>query len=308
MALRELKRPPGMLGLYARAAVPLLPGASLLPFVGGKGSEIPELELRLPDLRSEADRLAAYAKVCGFTLRDELPASFPHVLAFPLHMALMTDPSFPFAAVGLVHIENRIVQHEPIGLSQPLDLHVRATPLQLHPKGKSFSIITDAQLDGRVVWSERSTMLRRGPGSAPAANGDAGDAGDKDDAAQQSEGESAARPSAQWQLPGDLGRRYAAVSGDRNPIHMHSLSAKAFGFPRAIAHGMWSLARCLAALEGPLPDTFIVDVRFGRPILLPAKVSFTEIPTEQGVDMELTSSTGSKTHLRGTVGNQARTA
>lgn len=308
MALRELERPPGMLGLYGRAAIPLLPGASLLPFVSGRGSEIPELELRLPDVHSDPDRLAAYAKVCGFTLRNQLPASFPHVLAFPLHMALMTDPSFPFGAVGLVHIENRIVQHEPIGLSQPLDLHVRGTPLQQHPKGKSFSIITDVFIAGSLVWSERSTMLRRGQGSAPGAGGDGGDASERGDRDQQSDRPEPARSSAQWHLPGDLGRRYAAVSGDRNPIHMHSLSAKAFGFPRAIAHGMWSLARCLAALEGPLPDTFTVDVRFGRPILLPAKVSFTETPVEQGVDIELTNSKGTKTHLRGTVCNQATEA
>ena len=79
---------------------------------------------------------------------------------------------------------------------------------------------------------------------------------------------------AAWRLPGDLGRRYAAVSGDRNPIHMHALSAKAFGFPRAIAHGMWTKARCLAALEQRLPDAFSVEVEFRRPILLPGKVAF----------------------------------
>ena len=58
----------------------------------------------------------------------------------------------------------------------------------------------------------------------------------------------------EWRLPGDLGRRYAAVSGDRNPIHLYPLTAKALGFPRQIAHGMWSLARCVAALENRLPD------------------------------------------------------
>ena len=30
--------------------------------------------------------LAKYAHVCGFTLRDELPPTYPHVLAFALHM------------------------------------------------------------------------------------------------------------------------------------------------------------------------------------------------------------------------------
>ena len=57
-----------------------------------------------------------------------------------------------------------------------------------------------------------------------------------------------------WRLPADLGRRYAAVSGDHNPIHLYPLTAKAFGFPRQIAHGMWTKARCVAAMENRLPD------------------------------------------------------
>jgi acyl dehydratase len=296
MKVRELKGSPGMLGLYAKAALPLIPGASMLPFVGGSGREIPEVELRLTAVHSDPDRLAAYAKVCGFTLRNQLPATYPHVLAFPLHMALMTDPAFPFGAVGLVHIENRIEAHEPIGLDQPLDLHVRATPLQEHPKGKSFSIITDALSDGRSVWSESATMLRRGSSSKANSEGPKS-AGEKDSTAAKESPSSAS----QWRLPGDLGRRYAAVSGDRNPIHMHALSAKLFGFPAAIAHGMWSLARCLAALEGELPDVFTADVRFGAPILLPATVSFTEEATDGEVQIRLAGKDGAKTHLTGTV-------
>ena len=93
----------------------MIPGASLLPFVPGGGGEIPELELSWPAVRADPDAVAAYARVCGFTLRDHLPATYPHVLAFPLHMAVMADGSFPFGAVGLVHLENRIVQHRRIG-------------------------------------------------------------------------------------------------------------------------------------------------------------------------------------------------
>lgn len=55
------------------------------------------------------------------------------------------------------------------------------------------------------------------------------------------------------QIPSDMGRLYAAISGDRNPIHLHPLAAKAFGFRTTIVHGMWTLARCLAEVEGELP-------------------------------------------------------
>ena len=93
----------------------MIPGASLLPFVPGGGGEIPDLELKLEAVVADPAKVAAYAKVCGFALRDSLPVTYPHVLAFPLQMAVMADGGFPFGAVGLVHVENRIEQHRRIG-------------------------------------------------------------------------------------------------------------------------------------------------------------------------------------------------
>jgi acyl dehydratase len=262
MATRTLESPPSILPLYARAAAPLIPGASLLPFVPGRGDRIPDLELELPGVRPDPEKVAAYAKVCGFGLRDHLPPTYPHVLAFPLHMAVMADGSFPFGAVGLVHIENRIVQHRRLGLDEELKLRVRPTALESHPRGRTFTLITEAWSGRQKAWEEISTMLRRGGGKGAPA-----DRAPKD-------GESELMPGGEWRLGGDLGRRYASVSGDRNPIHMHALAAKPLGFERAIAHGMWTKARCLAALESRLPDAFGVEVSFRKPIFLPGSVEF----------------------------------
>jgi acyl dehydratase len=310
MRARALKSPPSLLPLYVRAAAPLIPGASLLPFVPGGGGDVPEVELTLTDVKADPEKVAAYAHVCGFALREHLPVTYPHVLAFPLHMAVMADGRFPFGAVGLVHVANRIVQRRPIEVGERLSMRVFPTALEPHPRGRTFTLVSEASVDGEVVWEGCSTMLRRGGGKpaetlgaerAPAGEGDAtagggaapadGETAKERSAADREDGGGAApadgetakereaaseplQPSASWRLPGDLGRRYAAVSGDRNPIHMHPLSAKLLGFPRAIAHGMWSKARCVAALESVLPDAFEVDVRFRKPILLPAEVSF----------------------------------
>jgi acyl dehydratase len=263
MTARTLESSPSILPLYARAAAPMIPGASLLPFVPGGGGEIPDLELDLAGVRAKPEDVAAYAKVCGFALRDHLPPTYPHVLAFPLHMAVMADGSFPFGAVGLVHVENRIEQHRRIGIGEELAINVRPTKLQPHPKGRTFSLLTKVTVDGEPVWESTSTMLRRGKGDDSAG-------GEKSFAPLPAD----AAAGAEWKLGGDLGRSYASVSGDRNPIHMHSLTAKPLGFPSAIAHGMWTKARCLAALESRLPDAFAVDVRFRKPILLPARVEF----------------------------------
>jgi len=287
MPTRTLESSPGILPLYARAAAPMIPGASLLPFVPGRGKEIPELELVLEGVRADAEQVAAYARVCGFALRDHLPPTYPHVLAFPLHMAVMADGKFPFGAVGLVHVENRIVQRRPIGAEEELAIRVRPTPLQPHPKGRTFSLVTEVSAGEEPVWESTSTMLRRGGG--------------EDGAAKEAKSEHPElATSAEWKLAADLGRRYAAVSGDRNPIHMHALSAKALGFPRAIAHGMWTKARCLAALESRLPDSFSVDVRFRKPILLPGKVAFGSGGAEE-IDFAVRDAKRGTPHLDGRV-------
>ena len=162
MATRTLDSSPSILPLYARAAAPMIPGASLLPFVPGGGGEIPELELKLAGVSADPGDVAAYAKVCGFALRDHLPPTYPHVLAFPLHMAVMADGGFPFGAVGLVHVENRIEQRRPIGLDEELTIRVRPTKLQPHPKGRPSPCSPRSLAAAR--WSGRasSTMLRRG--------------------------------------------------------------------------------------------------------------------------------------------------
>jgi hypothetical protein len=265
MATRELSSSPSMLPLFARAGAAAIPGASHLPFLGGGGRDVPDLTLQLNDAAIDSDRLTAYNRVCGFALGDLLPATYPHIVAFPLQLTLMTDPSFPFPAIGLVHIHNRITQHRPIRISEKLQITVRATPIEDHPRGKQFSLLSEARIDDELVWEEVSTNLKRGGGSdsATAPGSDLPSAEDLP-------------ATATWKLPGDLGRRYGSVAGDLNPIHMHPLSARLFGFKSAIAHGMWTKARCLAALEPRLPDAFTVEAAFKKPILLPGKVEFCE--------------------------------
>jgi MaoC dehydratase-like protein len=266
MTTHEMDSPPSMLPMFARAGAALIPGASRLPFVGGGGRDIPDLALVLTDVSVDRDRLAAYNRVCGFALTDSLPATFIHILAFPLHLRLMTDGSFPFPAIGLVHISNRIVQHRPVRSTERLTIHVSATKLEPHPRGRQFALRSEARVGDELVWEESATNLRRGGGS--------GERGASTEPEIPSTSELPA--TATWKIPGDQGRRYASVSGDLNPIHMHSLSARLFGFPSAIAHGMWTKARCLAALESRLPERFTVEAAFRKPILLPATVEFVE--------------------------------
>jgi acyl dehydratase len=286
--VRELRSSPGMLPLFARAGAALIPGASHLPWVGGGASEVPELTLVLDDVAVDRDRLAAYDRVCGFDFGDTLPATYPHMLAFPLHLALMTDGRFPFPAIGLVHIYNRIVQHRPLRSSEPISLRVWSSPLQPHPRGTQFSIHSEARVADELVWEEVSTNLRRGSRGAA-----------EDAPAPEVPSAEELPVTATWSLPGDLGRRYGSVSGDLNPIHVHPLSARLFGFPSAIAHGMWTAARCLAALEPRLPEAFAVEVAFRKPILLPARVDFVQATTKAGMRFGVRGTRKPTAHLDG---------
>ncbi len=292
MATEEkvLQSSPGMLPLFARAGAAMIPGVSRLPFLGGGGraDDVPPVTLKLEDVRIDRDRLAAYTRVTKFPLRDQLPPTYPHILALPLHLALMTDRRFPFPALGLVHVANEIVQHRPVLVTEELQISVHASPLEPHPRGRQFTIRTETRVGAELVWEEGSTILKRGGSSEGPPRGE-----------RQEPPELPV--TATWRLPGDLGRRYASVSGDMNPIHMHSLSAKAFGFPTAIAHGMWTKARCLAALHPRLPGAYTVEVQFRKPILLPATVQFGEAEDAKGIEFGVRGAGKGTPHLDGSV-------
>jgi acyl dehydratase len=287
---RQLSSSPSMTGLFARAGAAVIPGAGKLPFVSGGGGEVPDVALTLEDVKIDPDRLAAFDRVCGYSLGDAVPAAYIHILAFPLQLKLMTDGSFPLPAIGLVHIANKFTQHRPVGLGERLSLRVWATDLEPHPKGTQFTLRSQARVGDELVWDEWATNLRRG-GASNGKSGKAPDVASTEDVPA----------TATWKLPGDLGRRYAGVSGDRNPIHVHPLSAKLFGFPTAIAHGMWTKARCLAALGPELEDEFTAEVAFRKPIMLPAKVNFAEQAREGTIRFGVRDARKGTPHLDGLV-------
>lgn len=284
---RILDGAPATVPLLLKAAVPLVPGLNRLPGLRRDSRVLPDLTLTRPGVRVDQGHVAAYSEVCGFPLTETLPLTYPHLLAFGLHLSIMTDASFPFPAIGTVHLENSVTQHRPIRATERLEVTARATNLRPHPKGRVFDMVTSVKSGEELVWEETSTFLRRGGG-----DGTAPDTG--------SDSLEHAPPSGvEWRLPSSLGRTYAAVSGDHNPIHLYALTAKAFGFPRQIAHGMWSKARCVAALEGRLPDAVTVDVVFRRPVLLPGTVAFGSLRGTTGYAFSLTSPTSGAPHLLG---------
>ncbi|GAB2988460.1 MaoC/PaaZ C-terminal domain-containing protein [Nocardioides montaniterrae] len=273
------------LPVMVKAALPMVPGVNQLPGIKKTGGDLPDVTLHRTAAVERA-QVERYNAVCGFPNKDVAPIPYLHMLAFPLHMELMTSAAFPFPAIGTVHLENSMTQHRPVAIGEEVSLALRAENLRASTKGKAWDMNVTATVGDEVVWESTSTYLRIGKGDKE--NGDPGLPLEMIDV-----------KGPVWKLPENLGRRYAAVSGDRNPIHLYPITAKALGFKRHIAHGMWSKARCIAALESRLPDAVTVEVAFKKPIFLPGKAQFGAEQTATGYDFALVSPKSGAPHLLG---------
>lgn len=252
------------------------------------GAVLPDVAYRVDGVRADAERLTAYQHLLGETGSDALPAGFVHVLGFPVAMALMTRTDFPLPLLGLVHLANRVEQRHELTLGGDLTVRAWAERLRAHRSGTQVDLVVEVGLGEGVgvSWRGVSTYLAKGrhlPGLALVETADGAGPAGGDVTERRVPGQAdceftgsdgtAFAATAQWRLGADVGRRYAAISGDRNPIHLSALTAKAFGFKRAIAHGMYTASRALAAVGPARGDAFGWDVSFDRPVLLPGTVA-----------------------------------
>jgi acyl dehydratase len=249
----EFSQPSGLRNLVRAAA-----GA--LPFIR-RGDELPDRMVRVEGQKIHRSNVANYAAVTGLRYGDHVPLTYPFTLTFPVVMSLVTSFDFPFAAMGSVHMENDITRYKPISVTDTVDVKTHAENLREHRKGLLVDVVTDVSVGNDTAWHQVTTFLHQQRTSLS--------------------DEPKPEPKKQPRLPPPKGilsitpariRRYASVSGDHNPIHTNPIAAKLFGFPTVIAHGMFSAAAVLANIEGQLPDAVRYSVRFGKPVVLPAKV------------------------------------
>lgn len=250
---------------------------------------LPQIAYRVRGVRIDAERARDFDHLMGGPATDLVHPGVLHVLAFPLSLALMARRDVPFALLGLVHLRNQVLQHRPVQVGELVDVECRVRDLQPHRKGHTFEAVsTILGQEGEIVATDVSTYLAKGePSAAVEPSGTAPTGSSSDSATSDSPGSGTApsadgnrprrdfeapRPTGRWTLPADTGRRYAAVSGDVNPIHMSALTAKAFGFPRAIAHGMYTASRAFTESRVDLSRPLRWDVIFDAPVTLPGTV------------------------------------
>ena len=260
-----------------------------------KGREVPLIEARMSGLKAKRPHLGDYRRVCGFPADGKLPLTFPHVLTAPLHMAILTHDAFPVRLLGLVHVRNEITSRRALGEEEALDAHCSLQGYRDTERGQEFDLVITLSAANAVVWSETSTFLAR---QRSPRGGD----GAKPSARRGPEETPSAVQTTSWHADADIGRRYAMVSGDFNFIHLSDVTARLFGFNRAIAHGMWSLARTAAELTPRVAsDAYRLALSFKLPIFLPAWVNLQSWETRGGVGFALRDAQGEKPHMAGII-------
>ncbi len=266
---------------------------------------LPKLCYVLPSVVLDANAVAAYGSVCGLTLAHGVPLIYPQILASRLAMAFMGSPQCPWPALGTVHLANHIHQHQQLHVGDTLRIEMRTGQLMAHEKGQVFNLDFLVLRNDSLVWEATQTLLRTGvttpSGRLYTSRFPASFAT-----------ETPLSHQADFTVPADIGRRYARVSGDFNPIHLSALSARLFGFRKAIAHGLWTAARSSAALMPSHPLTQAsLDVDFKTPLFLPGTASLWSTRTtttrgQHGAAFEVRNAAGDKPHLRARLDYPAR--
>jgi MaoC like domain len=267
------------------------------PSLVKEGSSVPRIEAHLKKVRISQSHLASYIDMCGAPKGATLPIAYPHILASPLHLAMLGAPAFPVKLLGLVHVRNRIAQRRPIEGAESGDLFAWIEGHRETARGQEFELNTEYRIDGEKVWDETCTFLAR-QRAMPTADSDA-------KSSQTSTTLEVLKPfsamkTSSFRVEAGLGRRYGWISGDFNPIHLADVTAKTFGFKGAIAHGMWSMARCASEFE---PEQFCRPVEltasFKLPIFMPAWVMLERWAAGNGFEFCLRDTQGDKPHLTG---------
>jgi len=277
-----MTQPSGLMNLVRAAA-----GA--LPFVP-RGDTLPDRTLTVDELTIDPANVAAYANVTGLRFGDAVPLTYPFALTFPTVMSLVTSFDFPFAAMGSVHIENRITQHRPILVTDTVSVQVHAENLREHRRGLLVDIVTDVNVGNETAWHQVTTFLHQQRTSLS----------DEPKPPPQKQPKPGPPNAVLRITPGQI-RHYASVAGDHNPIHTNPIAAKLFGFPTVIAHGMFTAAAVLANIEGSLPDAVKYSVRFAKPVVLPARAGLYVDRISDGWQLTLRNLMKGDPHLTGSV-------
>ncbi len=239
---------------------------------------------------------------------DPIPAHATGALAPPVYAVAPAFASMTAAlrSVAPEHLLGLLVhgEHE-FRFARPLrpgeSVRGASVPVGIRRRRSGVTVVVKALLwdsaDMLVCEQWMTAFFRRPAGAGDlACGGFAGERGLADDAlaAAVDAGETAPDhdcPASVWASPplttvaqrvdADQAVRYAAASGDHNPIHLDASVARSVGLPGVILHGLCTMAMTSHALLGALAGGDArrlrrLATRFSRPVL-PGQELFTRV-------------------------------
>jgi len=268
-----------------------------------EGKSYKRIEASIKNITADPQHVNQFAEVCDFTKNSlYIPLPYPHILAAPLHYAILNHKSFPLKLLGLVHVKNSITQYRQIELQEIMDIDCYIEGFDNTPKGQVFHMQTRISIDDELVWEETCSFLARKKSKSKKTKTNT----KTKNKTTLTQDEMSDTQITSWEVPGNMGRRFAKVSGDVNPIHLTNISAKLFGFKKAIVHGVWSMSRTMAELEAKLDEKTLhnairLDVEFKLPVFLPTWVSLQTNQNTNGLSFLMKDSAGVKPHMAGSL-------
>lgn len=251
---------------------------------------LPEIECeRIVSIRPA--HCDAYNKLTQWSpkLAALIHPNYAQTLTLPMQLNMMVNKGFPFSPMGLVHLANQITVHSLPEQSDSLQLLTRFGRVYIHPKGWLFEVFTFAS-STQFKQGLRPQIKATSYYLARVKHASGIDTNAAHRAPQWIVGSASAeasktppkKESNTLDFSASIGRQYAKVSGDYNPIHLHQVSAKLFGFKKAIAHGMYSKALAISNIaqhEEFYTDRFEINTIFKQAIGLPSQAILSHCKT-----------------------------
>jgi acyl dehydratase len=260
------------------------------PYTAPTDIVIQPVELEVRRVVLSAAHMQRYREVCSVPHVTGLPPAYLHLVAMPMHLQLFVAKNFPVKVLGLIHLRNTIRVLHAVELAAPLKLTVYFDTMRLTDFGQEYDFATRYEQNGRIVWEEVSTMFARGNTAPPE--------GSKRPSIERAAPPATGVTTETLEVAQNTGWRYARVSGDFNPIHLTARTAKMFGFKQAVAHGMWSLGRCLASAAAHLPQGAMqIDTQFKLPVYIPSQALARTWAAGNGVEIAMCTPRGDRLHL-----------
>lgn len=252
---------PGVLPIYAKMFVTKKKGFR-------PGDTFPKITAVVKDVTIDQDKLKAYREICELPEDGYLPVLYPHVFTAPLHMAILSHKEFPIPLAGMLHYRNHSIQHRPIKQDEKLDVEVALDEHRIVKQGFEFDYTIRIVSGGEVVWNSITTYLKQGRFGTEYT---------PSPRSELIQPEKSAKRFVDHFIPKNIGKRYAKICSDYNPIHISKFMAKLMGFKRDIAHAMWATSLSIGKVGvDPKKGAVRIDLGFKAPLIIESKSYITK--------------------------------